>query len=91
MKVQVYAPCESQTQVITSITARQGAITDATAISTETSLVEASVPLRNMFGYISDLRAVTQGHGEYSMEFLEYAPMPSGDQDTFVSKVSNKK
>ena len=91
MKVQVYAPCESQTQVITSITARQGAITDATAISTETSLVEASVPLRNMFGYISDLRAVTQGHGEYSMDFLEYAPMPSGDQDTFVSKLSNKK
>ena len=91
MKVQVYAPCEAQTQVITSITARQSAITDATAISSETSLVEASVPLRNMFGYISDLRAVTQGHGEYSMDFLEYAPMPSSDQDAFVSKMSNKK
>lgn len=88
MKVQVYAPCESQTQVITSLTSRQGAITDASAISSETSLVEASVPLRNMFGYISDLRAVTQGHGEYSMEFLEYAPMPSSDQDAFVSKLA---
>ena len=88
MKVQVYAPCESQTQVITSLTSRQGAITDASVISIETSLVEASVPLRNMFGYISDLRAVTQGHGEYSMEFLEYAPMPSSDQDAFVSKLA---
>ena len=91
MKVQVYAPCEAQTQVITSLTSRQGAITDATAISSETSLVEASVPLRTMFGYISDLRAVTQGHGEYSMEFLEYAPMPSSDQDAMVQKQSNKK
>ncbi len=90
MKVQVYAPVESQTQVITSLTARQGAITDATAISSETCLVEASVPLRTMFGYISDLRAVTQGHGEYSMEFLEYAPMPSGDQETLVSKMAKK-
>ena len=89
MKVQVYAPVESQTQVITSLTSRQGAITDATAISAETCLVEASVPLRTMFGYISDLRAVTQGHGEYSMEFLEYAPMPSGDQETMVAKMSS--
>ena len=84
MKVQVYAPIESQTQVITSLTTRQGAITDAAAVSTETCLVEAAVPLRTMFGYISDLRAVTQGHGEYSMEFSEYAPMPSADQDTLV-------
>jgi elongation factor G len=90
MKVQVYAPCESQTQVITSLTSRQGAITDATAVSSETSLVEANVPLRTMFGYISDLRAVTQGHGEYSMEFLEYAPMPSSDQDTMVAKINRK-
>jgi elongation factor G len=91
MKVQVYAPCESQTQVITSLTSRQGAITDASAISSEVSLIEAAVPLRTMFGYISDLRAVTQGHGEYSMEFLEYAPMPSADQEAFVSKNSGRK
>lgn len=91
MKVQVYAPVESQTQVITSLTSRQGAITDATAVSSETCLVEAAVPLRTMFGYISDLRAVTQGHGEYSMEFLEYAPMPSGDQETLVNKMSGNK
>jgi elongation factor G len=91
MKVQVYAPCESQTQVITSLTSRQGAITDASAISSEVSLIESAVPLRTMFGYISDLRAVTQGHGEYSMEFLEYAPMPSADQEAFVSKNSGRK
>ena len=94
MKVQVYAPSESQTQVITSLTGRQGAITDASAASAETCLVEASVPLRNMFGYISDLRAVTQGHGEYSMEFLEHAPMPSADQEAMVTRAtpsSNKK
>jgi len=90
MKVQVYAPVESQTQVITSLTARQGAITDASAVSSETCMVEASVPLRTMFGYISDLRAVTQGHGEYSMEFLEYAPMPGSDQDSLVNKMSKK-
>ena len=87
MKVQVYAPIDTQTQVITSLTGRQGAITDASAISSETCLVEATVPLRTMFGYISDLRAVTQGHGEYSMEFLEYSPMPSADQESFVTKL----
>jgi elongation factor G len=90
MKVQVYCPGESQTQVITSLTSRQGAITGATAISSETSLIEATVPLRTMFGYISDLRAVTQGHGEYSMEFSEYAPMPSGDQEQLVAKMTKK-
>ena len=90
MKVQVYAPCECQTQVITSLTGRQGSITDATAVSSEVSLIEAAVPLRTMFGYISDLRAVTQGHGEYSMEFLEYAPMPSNDQEALAAKLSKK-
>ena len=38
--------------------------------------IKADVPLSDMFGYIGDLRTMTSGRGQYSMEFSHYAPCP---------------
>ena len=38
--------------------------------------IKADVPLSEMFGYIGDLRTMTSGRGQYSMEFSHYAPCP---------------
>jgi elongation factor G len=42
------------------------------------TVIQAYVPLATMFGYISDLRAVTSGRANYTMEFDHFAIVPSG-------------
>jgi elongation factor G len=49
-------------------------------------LITAKIPLSNMFGYISDLRAMTQGRGIYTMEFSNYQKVPSSVQDEIIKK-----
>lgn len=77
MAVEVTFPSEFQPQTLQTINNREGSIQATKAVSADTTLVEAVVPLRRMFGYSSDLRSVTQGQGEFSMEFKEYAEMPT--------------
>ena len=51
-----------------------------------TQVISALIPLANMFGYISDLRSMTQGRGIYSMEFDHYQEVPKNIQDEIVKK-----
>ena len=44
------------------------------------STVDAEVPLSEMFGYATDLRSMTQGKAEFSMEFDKYMPVPAETQ-----------
>ena len=52
--------------------------------------VEAEVPLAEMFGYATDLRSVTQGKAEFTLEFAKYSPAPSEVTEQLKEKYSSR-
>ena len=54
-------------------------------------VIEAEVPLSEMFGYSTDLRSATKGKGEFSMEFSRYAAAPRNVQDELAKKYQEKR
>ncbi|UCF72899.1 MAG: elongation factor G [Deltaproteobacteria bacterium] len=75
MKVSVECPSEFQGNVMSSINQRRGLIMSSAEDGVFTT-VEAEVPLAEMFGYATTLRSLTQGKGEFTMEFSRYAQVP---------------
>jgi elongation factor G len=55
-----------------------------------TQVVQAEVPLAEMFGYSTDLRSFTQGRASYTMEFDHYAPVPTQVAQEVISKHTKK-
>ena len=51
-------------------------------------VVRAHVPLSEMFGYVNDLRSMTSGRANYSMEFAQYDPVPRNLADEIIAKSS---
>ena len=73
--------------------AEENRTTTETAGTTEsagTSRVESEVPLSEMFGYATDLRSMTQGTAEFTMEFARYLPAPAEVQKELKEKFSSK-
>ena len=68
MTVEVVAPAEFQSAVIGGLNQRRGAIVDSEVREDEFTVI-AEVALNDMFGYSSHLRGITQGKGEFSMEY----------------------
>jgi len=91
MNVEVTFPSEFQASVIGTLNGREGTIQNSTAVGSDSKVVEVTVPLRCMFGYSTELRSVTQGQGEFSMEFREYDPMPSHKQQELMDKYEKEK
>jgi len=75
MKLEVRVPEEYLGDVINDLSSRQAEITEMDAKG-KLRVVHSLAPLRNMFGYASRLRSVTQGRGTYTMEPARYAPAP---------------
>lgn len=75
-KVEVSMPDEFMGGVIGDLNARRGKVL---SMSTRGAgqIVDAEVPLSTMFGYATDLRSLTQGRGTFTMEFKQYAPVPT--------------
>ncbi|KAM9961980.1 hypothetical protein ACTFIR_004852 [Dictyostelium discoideum] len=71
MKVEISLPQEFQGTVISGVNRRKGAIVNTTTQG-ESLTFECEVPLNNMFGYSTELRSMTQGKGEFSMEYLKH-------------------
>jgi len=75
MKVDVFVPEDHVGDVIGDLNRRRGMIKAQEAAASGVR-VKANVPLSEMFGYIGDLRTMTSGRGQFSMEFEHYLPCP---------------
>ena len=90
MKVDVYSPEDHVGDVIGDLNRRRGMISGQEANVTGVR-IKANVPLSEMFGYISTLRTMTSGRGQFSMEFSHYAPCPANVAEAVIAKEKEKK
>jgi elongation factor G len=87
MKAEVITPEDWMGDVIGDLNSRRGRITGMDERS-GLKVVEANVPLAEMFGYVNDLRSRTQGRATYTMEFSHYEPVPNAIAQEIVSKAT---
>ncbi len=90
MKVDVYSPEDHVGDVIGDLNRRRGMISGQEANVTGVR-IKADVPLADMFGYISTLRTLTSGRGQFSMEFSHYAACPNSVSEAVIAKEKEKK
>jgi len=90
MKLETRAPEEFQGTVMGQINQRRGMIVNSGS-QEGYGVIDAEVPLAEMFGYSTDLRSATQGKGEFTMEFLKYSPVPRNVQEDMIKKYQEKK
>jgi len=76
MKIETCVPRENGPACMTALMKRRLVATDTRDTGTYLYVV-GEVPLNEMFGFMTDLRMMTQGKGEYTMEYARYAPVPS--------------
>jgi elongation factor G len=85
MKVEVTAPAEYLGSVMGDVSSRRGMI-DGQEERGNAVVVQASVPLSEMFGYATDLRSFTQGRGNYVMQFDRYEQVPKSIREEIIKK-----
>ena len=90
MKVEIETPEEFQGTVIGDLSSRRGIVQGMDARD-DMCVVNASVPLAEMFGYATALRSLTEGKASYSMEFEKYSPLPKTLQDEVIEKRAKEK
>jgi len=85
MKVEVVTPEDYMGDVVGDLNRRRGMISGMEDTPSG-KVVNASVPLAEMFGYATDLRSASQGRATYSMEFEKYAEAPSNVADAIINR-----
>jgi elongation factor G len=86
MNVEVVCPDAYMGDILGDLSARRGKIGGMTQRG-EAQVIEASVPLSEMFGYSTKLRSQSQGRAVYSMEFSHYEEVPKAKAEEIISKV----
>jgi len=87
MKIDVFTPDEHVGDVIGDLNRRRGMIQGQDSGATGVR-VKATAPLAEMFGYIGDLRTMTSGRGQFSMEFSHYAGCPNSVAEEVIKKAN---
>ena len=87
MAVEVVTPEEHMGDVIGDLNSRRGQVRGTEARG-NAAVVNAMVPLANMFGYVNTLRSMTQGRAQYSMQFDHYEPVPQAVADEVIAKMA---
>lgn len=90
MKVAVEGPSEFQGAVMGSLNQRRGVII-GTFEEGNYTVVEAEIPLSEMFGYSTTLRSLTQGKAEFTMEFANYKQVPKSISDELIKAFEEQK
>ncbi|MDH5408513.1 MAG: elongation factor G [Gammaproteobacteria bacterium] len=89
MKVDVFTPEDHVGDVIGDLNRRRGMIQGQEPGSTGVR-IKAECPLSEMFGYIGDLRTMTSGRGQFSMEFLHYMPCPKNVAEEVIKETKER-
>ena len=90
MKIDVFTPEDHVGDVIGDLNRRRGMIKSQDTTPTGVR-VKADAALSEMFGYIGDLRTMTSGRGQFSMEFSHYAPCPRSVSEDIIAKALAEK
>ena len=88
MKIEVTVPEQYYGDVLGDISRRRGQMTGESQRA-NAKIIEAEVPLSEMFGYVTDLRSMTQGRGNYVMQFDHYGETPRYVQEEILKKAGN--
>ena len=88
MKVEVVTPEAYFGDIMGNVTARRGII-QGTDDRNGVKVIDAHIPLAEMFGYATDLRSRTQGRGNYTMQFSHYAEVPKSVAEKIIGKKDN--
>jgi len=89
MRVEVVVPEDYMGEIITDLNSRRGRVRTMEARA-GTQIVNARVPLAEMFGYATDLRSRTQGRATYSMHFDRYEQVPREVSEEVVGRIQGK-
>jgi elongation factor G len=85
MRVEIDVPMEFQGTVIAELTKRMGMIEQSDASDDGSGVtISAMVPLSQMFGYSTQLRSMTQGKGEFTMEYEKHSPVSRDRQEELI-------
>ncbi len=87
MKVEVVTPEEYMGDIIGDLNSRRGAVQGMDSRG-NAQVINAMVPLANMFGYVNNLRSMSQGRAQYTMFFDHYEKVPQAVADEVVSKLA---
>ena len=89
MKLEVEVPEQFLGDVMGDVSRRRGSVLGTNAVG-KTQIINAEVPLSEMFGYVTDLRSNTQGLGQYQMSFSHYAEVPKNVAEQIIGARAKK-
>jgi elongation factor G len=91
MKIEINTPDDYMGDIIADVNRRRGRIDNMRRFRKGSQKLNGVVPLMEMFGYSTTLRSLSSGRSNYSMEFLNYAPLPRNVEEKVLEDVKKKK